>query len=138
MSLKSHFPSRTSDLWNNANTFSRGGTFSKSLVFQAISNVVVIGHDIFALLLCQFFNLGPHPAKLLFWFPHCEVKNQNWRRPKCDLSKPIRRTIEIQRKKELGQSELQVKRKRPINHPKIPLSQNMVILDGFWTFSLCW
>ena len=47
---------------------SRGGTFSKSLVFQAISNVVVIGHDIFALLLCQFFNLGPHPAKLLFGF----------------------------------------------------------------------
>ena len=46
----------------------RGGTFSKSLVFQAISNVVVIGHDIFALLLCQFFNLGPHPAKLLFGF----------------------------------------------------------------------
>ena len=45
-----------------------GGTFSKSLVFQAISNVVVIGHDIFALLLCQFFNLGPHPAKLLFGF----------------------------------------------------------------------
>ena len=49
-------------------TLVRGGTFSKSLVFQAISNVVVIGHDIFALLLCQFFNLGPHPAKLLFGF----------------------------------------------------------------------
>ena len=46
----------------------RGRTFSKSLVFQAISNVVVIGHDIFALLLCQFFNLGPHPPKLLFRF----------------------------------------------------------------------
>ena len=29
---------------------------------------MVIGHDIFALLLCQFFNLGPHPAKLLFGF----------------------------------------------------------------------
>ena len=30
---------------------------------------------------------------------HCRVKNQYCRKPKCDLSKPIRRKIEIQWKK---------------------------------------
>ena len=65
--------------------------------------------------LCQFWILGPHPAKSLFGFLHCEIKNQNWRRP---IRWPIK----------TYQSELPVKRKRP---KKQNITQTMHINDVF-------
>ena len=48
---------------------SRGGIFSRSLVFQAFSHVMVIIDEVSTLQRGPFANSGPHPAILLFDFP---------------------------------------------------------------------
>ena len=57
----------------NTNTFQfyiiRGGIFSRSLVFQAFSHVMVIIDEVSTLQRGPFANSGPHPAILLFDFP---------------------------------------------------------------------
>ena len=47
----------------------RGGIFSRSLVFQAFSHVMVIIDEVSTLQRGPFANSGPHPAILLFDFP---------------------------------------------------------------------
>ena len=49
--------------------YNRGGIFSRSLVFQAFSHVMVIIDEVSTLQRGPFANSGPHPAILLFDFP---------------------------------------------------------------------
>ena len=115
----------------------RGGTFSKNLVLQLFSYVMVIVYEVFTHLRRQNAKLGPHPAKLLFGFHHYRAKKkvvvksiygyQNLSGEKCKTNgkriSSIRHTSE---------------EKNPKNHPKMPNFRKVAFSDGFVDFSLHW
>ena len=68
-----------------------------NLILQAFSDVMVIIGEVSTLQRGQFANSGPHPATLLFGFPHYRAKKKSCR--KLYISKPIRRKIQEQWKK---------------------------------------
>ena len=76
-----------------------GGIFSQVLILQAFSDVMVIIGEVSTLQRGQFANLGPHPAILLFWFPHYRAKNKSCRKLYIWVSNTISRKIQEQWKK---------------------------------------
>ena len=123
----------TFGFWINSSNSSQGCTVERVVVKKNLFKKLNLGGFFWCLFmhrsdlkhlknLCWSFHEGKMVWK--FWFPHCVVKNQNCRKLKCDLSKPIRRKIEIQWKKnQLNPTYLEYEKSRKY-HPKIPFSRN--------------
>ena len=111
----------------------RGGTFSKNLVLQLFSYVMVIVYEVFTHLRRQNAKLGPHPAKLLFGFHHYRAKKKvvvnpiygclNLSGEKC---KPSKKRISS-----IGHT---CEEKNPKNHPKMPNFWKWHFRMVFWIF----
>ena len=96
------------------------GIFSLSLILQAFSDVMVIIGEVSTLQRGQFANSGPHPATLLFGFPHYRAKKKvvvNFIYGYQNLSGEKYKS----NGKRISSIRHTSEEKNPKNHPKMPL-----------------